>query len=200
MNIRRLISLMGLLVIVLVTAGCSSEAVQTVVVTVVNTVPVEVTRMVEVQQTVEVIQEVVVTEIVEVQVPVTVTPVPEPEETTTSEPSPVASVVSGGEVPVAQATPTFDVNEFQNQKIQGFAPLKVINETESLLTVTVQGAAYLEVTVGSHNSAIQVIPEGEYTYTVWEEGELRYSGTLRLTNPDKHELVIYNNRVVFKVP
>lgn len=199
MKPTRITWLFALLAAILL-ASCSPQPAEPVVVTVVNTVPVEVTRMVEVQQTVVVTQEVVVTEIVEVPVPVTVTPNPTMEGTATSEPSPTASGADIGGAPVVNATPTIDLNAFQDQKIQGFAPLKVINETESALTVQVQGPAYVSMTVGGHNSAIEIVPEGAYTYTVYEDGRAIFSGTMRFTNPDKHELVIHDDRVVFKVP
>jgi hypothetical protein len=192
--------LVVLLVAVVVLAGCSPQPAEPVVVTVINTVPVEVTRLVAVQQTVVVTQEVVITEVIEVQVPVTVTPGPTMEITATNEPSPVPMDAFGGLAPAAYATPTIDLAAHKEEKIQGFAPLKVTNETESTLVVDVAGVTYVSLTVGGHGSVIEIIPEGEYSYTVWEEGAVIYSGTIRLTNPDKHELVIYDNRVVYKVP
>lgn len=200
MSISRWIGLVGLLVVVFLAAGCSPAASEPVVVTVINTVPVEVTRLVEVQRTVEVVREVVVTEIVEVQVPVTVTAVLEEGATPTPQASPVPSEGAGAGSAVVYASPTIDLNAFKDQKVQGFAPLKVINETGSTLTVVVNGPTYLSMVLGGHSSTIEIVAEAEYSYAVWEENEIIYSGTMRFTNPDKHELVIHNNRVVFKVP
>ncbi|GAB4498576.1 MAG: hypothetical protein OHK0052_12160 [Anaerolineales bacterium] len=54
--------------------------------------------------------------------------------------------------------------------------------------------------VGGESSGLWIIPEGRYTYQVFRDGVLLYGGTMSLTNPDKHDLVLKENKAVFRVP
>lgn len=177
-------------------AGCSPQAAEPEVVTVVNTVPVEVTRLVEVERTVVVTQEVIVTQVVEV--PVTVMPT----DTAPSSPVPETAVVN---LPVAGFTPvpvtaTINPNEFKDNKSQGFAPLKLTNETDKSVVVQVSGPQSFTFTLGGETSLLQVVPEADYAYTILHDGEVLFSGKLHITNPDKHELIVRSDKVIFKVP
>jgi hypothetical protein len=177
-------------------AGCSPQAAEPEVVTVVNTVPVEVTRLVEVEKTVVVTQEVVVTQVVEV--PVTVMPTATAESAPATETAvPTTVIPAYTEVPV---TATIDPNEFKDNKSQGFAPLKITNESGNTIVVEVSGPQYFAFTVGKENSILQVVPEADYSYTVLRDGEVLFTGTLHITNPDKHELVVRSDKAIFKVP
>lgn len=186
--------LIGFTVVLL--TGCSPRAIEPEVVTVVNTVPVEVTRLVEVEKTVVVTQEVVLTQIVEV--PVTVTPMITAEASPT-ETAPVDSFQVTGFTP-APVTATIDPNEFKDNKFQGFAPLRVANETENSVVVQVFGSQSFAFTLGGQTSQIQVVPEADYTFNVIRDGEVLFTGNLHITNPDKHELIVRSNKVIVKVP
>jgi hypothetical protein len=42
--------------------------------------------------------------------------------------------------------------------------------------------------------------EGLYTYTVWEDGSQKYSGSFNITNIDKHKLFLRENDGKFWYP
>lgn len=181
-------------ILLLMVSGCTPQTVVTSqIVTVVHTVPVEVTRLVEVVSTVEVEREVIVTQIVEI--PVTLTPMPSPEGSPTPEPSPTLvlgpTYTPGGFVPA-----DYDPNE----KKPGFAPLKVINETGDRMGLTVTGARAFAIIVSGNSSVTEIVPEGEFFYTAWRDERIAYQGSFRVTNPDKHELVLREDKAVFRVP
>jgi hypothetical protein len=182
----------------LLLSGCSGAVPTPVVVTVERTVPVEVTRMVEVLQTVEVIREVSITEIVtvEVQVPVTVTPQPSPEATATVTPLPTADMlaVTPG-VPAHVAVPTGPY-----QKVAGLSLLKLTNNTDDTLSISINGPQAASITVAARGAEFVVVPDGAYTYRVFIAGQPVYSGDFTLNNPDKYELKIQENKVVFLTP
>jgi hypothetical protein len=171
-------------------ASSSSPAIETVVVTVVNTVPVEITRIVEVEKTVEVTRQVVVTQ--EVEVPVTVTPSPTPENSPT--PESTATPTAPAFI-TAEATPTFP-----QEKVEGFSFLKLVNETDNNLVVNISGPFQQSYPIGSHLERVETVKEGQYTYMVLQDGRVIFRGTMNFTNPDKHELHIREDKVVFLVP
>ncbi len=167
--------------------GCSASpqpSATPVIVTVVSTVPVEVTRIVEVPQTVEVTRQVVVTQIVEV--PVT--------------PAPTATVAATSTPTAAAFVAAFPTATFPEGKVQGYSYLKIINETEDLLTVTIDGPIFGAYSVSGNASIIKEVKEGTYTYVVEHEARIIYRGTMKITNPDKHELVLHDDKAVFRVP
>lgn len=181
------------LIVLLILSGCSQatpQLLQTVVVTVVNTVPVEVTRIVEVKKTVAVTHEVVVTQIVEV--PVTVTPSPSPEISPTPE---ITTPPTAAFEILASPSPTFPQG-----KVQGFAPLKLVNQTADNLLVNIAGPFEQMYALSGESDRIETVMEGQYTYTVWRQDQALYTGSMNITNPDKHELHIRPDRVVFLVP
>jgi hypothetical protein len=171
-------------------AGNSSPAIETVVVTVVNTVPVEITRIVEVQKTVEVTRQVVITQ--QVEIPVTVTPSPTAENSPTPENTPTPTAAAF--IPAA-ATPTFP-----QEKVEGFSFLKLVNETDHNLVVNISGPFRQSYPIGSHLDRVDTVKEGKYTYTVLQDDQVIFRGTMNFTNPDKHELHIREDKVVFLVP
>ncbi len=180
--------------ILLAVVGCSPQpAVTPQVETVVHTVEVEVTRLVEIISTVEVDREVIVTQVVEV--PVTVTPTLTPEASPTPEPT-STPVFGPTYTPGAFVPSDYDPNE----KKPGFAPLKVINETSDRLSIVFGGARSFTVVVSGETSTIEIVPEGDFTYIVWRDERLAYQGSFRVTNPDKHELVLREDKAVFRVP
>jgi len=179
--------------------GCSSTVQtvsETVVVTVEKTVPVEVTRLVPVQQTVEVTRQVTVTQLVEV--PVTMTPAPTDVVETTVAPTtePVGTTVSQEMVyPSVTPSPTFPL-----QKSEGFAPLKIVNETSDILVLNINGPFQQSYSLQSKQQMIRTVKEGKYDYTVTRGGKIIFRGTMNITNPDKHEIHIRSDKAVFLVP
>lgn len=167
-------------------AACSAPSTPQTI-TVVETVPVEVTRVIEVPLVVEVTREVPVTRVVEL--PVTVTPSATPEITPTPEPS---------------ATPTFTMllatATVPEGKVAGWAPLKVHNRTDVRLTLEISGPAYHTFYVSAGDEEMRTVPEGDYTYVVSDDLGRLYTGSFRITNPDKHELVMREDKAVFLVP
>lgn len=179
--------------------GCSSATQtvpETVVVTVENTVPVEVTRLVPVEQTVEVTRQVLVTQLVEV--PVTVTEEPTATVEATMEPTaqPASTTVSQEIVyPTLIPSPTFP-----QEKSEGFAPLKIVNETNESLVLNINGPFQQSYNLNGKQQMIRTVKEGQYDYTVTREGKIIFRGTINITNPDKHEIHIRAGKVVFLVP
>jgi hypothetical protein len=169
--------------------GCSSAApAQTpVVVTVEKTVPVEVTRLV--QQTVEVTHQVIQTAIV--QIPVTVTPIPTSPITATPEPSATPTVY----YQPTTATPTVPTD-----KVEGFAYLKLINETPYLLHIELDGPFYQVYALTGNGSLFRVVPWGTYKYVVMRDQRILYRGEITMHNSDKHEFKFYEDKANFLIP
>jgi hypothetical protein len=189
---KRALSLLGVIFSLLLwgCGGTTPLPPQTVVVTVVNNVPVEVTRVVTVQQTTEVTREVVVTQFVEV--PVTVTPIPSPQ----LSPTPTVLFNAGGpRAAAASPSPTFP-----KEKVEGFSHLKLVNQTADNLVVGISGPFEQSYALSADSDRIVPVMEGNYTYIVWRQGQVLFRGQMNITNPDKHELHIRKDKVVFLVP
>jgi hypothetical protein len=198
-NFYRLLVLGLILIFALGLWGCSSATQplpETVVVTVEKTVPVEVTRLVPVQQTVEVTRQVLVTQLVEV--PVTVTEEPTATVEATLEPTAqVANTAPSQEIvyPTPIPSPTFP-----QEKSEGFAPLKIVNETNDILVLNINGPFQQSYDLQDKQQMIRTVKEGQYDYTVTREGTIIFRCTINITNPDKHEIHIRADKVVFLVP
>jgi len=179
--------------------GCSSSVqtvTETVVVTVEKTVPVEVTRLVPVEQTVEVTRQVQVTQLVEV--PVTTTPVPTiTVEATAAPATQPANTTAPQDLVYPSITPS---PTFPEGKAEGFAPLKMVNETDDNLVLTINGPFQQSYSLPGKQTMIKTVKEGQYDYTVTREGKIIFRGTINITNPDKHEIHIRTGKVVFLVP
>lgn len=158
--------------------------------TIVVTVPVEVTRIVEVQQTIEVTRQVLVTQVIEI--PVTVTPSPSPEMSPTPEPT---STATFSMLDYTSPTPTFPEG-----KVQGFAPLRMVNQTSENLLLYLNGPIEQTYGLSAESERMETVKEGQYTYIVSRQEQVLYQGTINITNPDKHELHIRDGKVVFLVP
>lgn len=182
-----------ILVLAAVLAACSTPTAvpatpQTVTLlqTVEVQVPVEVTRLVESTRLVEVTVQVVQTELV----PVTITPTATPEATST--PEPTATLAR-----VASYTPTLGKPE---EKVAGIAPLRILNTTEDTLTVIIEGPVYYNVVLSPRAAVFRTMKEARYTYAVYRDGKLIYKGEMNITNPDKYELHLKEDRASFLVP
>jgi hypothetical protein len=174
--------------------GCSTptQPAQTpVVVTVINTVPVEVTRMVPVQQTVEVTREVMVTQLV--QVPVTNTPGVGP--TATPTPPPATPTF----LPAATNTIVW-IPTRPSTKVNGIAYFKITNNTSIKADVNFNGPVFRNFVVGGGTSLLTSMPWGSYTYQVLQEGNVAFNGQMRLVNSDKYEMIIFEDHVVVNGP
>lgn len=183
--------LLVILLVAFILSGCAgaSPANSTpTVVTVILTVPVEVTRIVEITQAVEVTRQVVVTQIVEI--PVTVTPNPTVQSTPT--PTPVMFPTIDPNL-ATQITP--------EGKGDGFVPFFLVNETQDRLEVYIFGPLSPAPVALSPNSSFKIfLREGDYTYSVWRDGKVAYEGGFRITNIDKHQLILHEKKAVFWVP
>jgi hypothetical protein len=174
--------------------GCSAptQPAQTpLVVTVVNTVPVEVTRMVPVEQTVEVTREVLVTQLV--QIPVTDTPGAIPSLTPTPPPP----------TPTYLTAPTKTIVWIPTRppvKVNGVSYFKITNNTNIKADVIFDGPVTRNFIVGGGTSLLTSLPWGSYTYRVLQDGKVTFSGDTRLVNSDKYEMVIDEDRVIIKGP
>jgi len=172
--------------------GCSAptQPAQTpVVVTVVNTVAVEVTRMVQVPQTVEVTRQVVVTQLV----PVTTTPGAAP----TSTPTPPAT--GAPTLPAAAATVVW-VPTKPPVKVNGIAYFKITNATSDKVEVWFKGPVTRSFVVGGGTSVLTSMPWGSYTYQVLKDGKVAFAGEIKFNNSDKYEMVVAEDRVIINGP
>ena len=188
---KRQIIVLAVLLAALILSGCvgSSQSISTPnVVTVIQTVPVEVTRIVEITQAVEVTRQVVVTQIVEV--PVTVTPNPTVEAT----PTPTLALVP-------TFTPILATQITPQGKGDGFSPFFLVNQTPDRLEVYITGPLTPAPVALSPNSSFKVfLREGDYSYSVWRDGKVAYQGGFRITNIDKHQLILHEDKAVFWIP
>ena len=179
--------------------GCSTtpqRVSETVMVTVEKTVQVEVTRLVPVQQTVEVTRQVLVTQLVEV--PVTATAEPTAlAETLLAPTTQPASTTTSQEMVYPSITPS---PTFPQEKSEGFAPLKIVNETSDSLVLNINGPFQQSYDLQGKQQMIRTVKEGKYDYTVTREGKIIFRGTINITNPYKNEIHIRAGKVVFLVP
>ena len=169
------------------------------VVTVVETIPVEVTRLVEITQIVEVVQEVIVTEIVEI--PVTVTPQP-PTETPASEVptettdlpihTPVPPLTDATQSPFAGFTP--------EARGDGWLPFFIENRTAGKLEIVASGPIPFNRVVWNGQTIRVWLREGTYIYSVLDDGNKKYGGSFNITNIDKHQLFLRENDGKFWYP
>lgn len=182
-----------LLPLLLFLSACGTNAPQPAqVVTVVNTVEVEVTRLVPVHQTVEVTREVMATQIVEV--PVTVTSAPTSAATTT-QPVPTATSTPSLALTPVTLTPTLP-----SQKVAGYAILKITNETSASLTVILNGPTYRSFEISKGKSIISTVLQGQYSFSAMQDGKTLHSGALKINNMDKYELKFRDDKVIVLPP
>src|SRR4030067_3791087 len=174
---KRQIVLLTILLVAFIFSGCagSSPANSTPnVVTVIQTIPVEVTRIVEIPQAVEVTRQVVGTQIVEV--PVTVTPSP------TAEATPTPPMPFFPTFPPALATQITPQG-----KGDGFTPFFIVNQTQDRMEVYITGPLTPDPVALSPDSSFKIfLREGEYSYSVWRDGKVAYVVGFRITNIDKN--------------
>ena len=180
--------------LVLLTTGCSAAQQTPTIVTVVQTVPVEVTRLVEVTVPVEVTREVYITQIVEVQI----TPTPGLTSTPTTQSGGVQATPFGtqssyiGPAPTAGFTP--------QAKGEGFTPVFVKSFAKDRLEMYIRGHLDISVVVNPDNVKKIWLSRGDYTYTVYDPGGLAYDGSFKIASDDKYEIHLYDNKAVIVVP
>jgi hypothetical protein len=142
---------------------------------------------------------VIVTEIVEV--PVTVTPLA-PTKT------PDISVVTETPLTVADTSIPPAVNTTLPPELQftpeargdGWLPFFIENQTDSKLAIVASGPVPFDRFVWNDQTIKLWLNEGLYQYTVWEGGNLKYSGSFNITNIDKHQLFLRENDAKFWYP
>ena len=190
-NSRRLIYGVLWMATAILAAGCGGAAQPTPtaqIVTVVETVPVEVTRVVEVVNTVEVTRQVVVTVLVEVPVTPPATP------TATRPPAQPAATISY--IPTSTAL----VQEFDSDKKEGVSRLKIDNTTDETLTAMGSGTKSFEVEIPPGKSAFLNVPYGDYTIRVYEGSKRMYTAHVSCVNPDKYTIVLNGDSATVIAP
>lgn len=186
---RRLIFTTLVLATALLAAGCASAPEPTPqIVTVVETVPVEVTRVVEVLNTVEVTRQVVVTVVVEV--PVT------PQATPTATQAPAQPAATYSYLP----TPTALGQAFETPKAEGVSRLKLDNESDETLTIKISGPQNYELEIPDGKSAFLNVSYGEYTLRVYNGNDRLYTVRVNIVNPDKYEVNLGGSKATVMTP
>lgn len=185
---KRFVLLLAVILTGLFTGGCASGATQTVVLeTVIQTVPVEVTRNVEVTRLVEITREVLVTEVVEI--PVTITP--ELPGVTPTQQSQIAIAT-----PVINTTPQVT----PQQKYTGFTPIFVHNRTGDKMDVYLGGPDTFNLVLWGGDQQKIWVREGRYDYRVWLNGQDGYSGNFNIVSEDKYDLFLDAKKAILWVP
>jgi len=185
---KRFILLLAVILAGIFTSGCSTGAPQTMVVqTVVQTVPVEVTRDVEVTRVVEITREVVVTEVV--QIPVTITPE-----------LPGATATLQSQIP--NATPVVNITPqvTPQEKYTGFTPIFVHNRTGDKMDIYLAGPDVFNLVLWGGNQQKIWAREGHYDYQVWINGQDAYSGKFNIVSEDKYELFMDAKKAILWIP
>jgi hypothetical protein len=176
-------------------AGCNSPAYAVnapVVITVKETVPVEVTRQVEVTHLVEVTRQVVVTRLVEV----LVTPTPLAN-TETSTPTILFQPLT----PLPTLLSTAKIGDNTTPKSPASVPFFIENQTDSPLLLNLSGPqTLLTLTLGPDEVRKTYLAEADYTYEVWRDGQIAYAGKFTINNFDKHGFFMRQNKAVLWIP
>ncbi len=178
-----------ILATIILATGCASAPEPTPqIVTVVETVPVEVTRMVEVLNTVEVTRQVVVTVVVEV--PVT------PQATPTATQAPAQPAATFSYLP----SPTALGQAFETPKAEGVSRLKLDNESDETLRIQISGPQNYELEIPDGKSAFLNVPYGEYTIRVFNGSDRLYTVRVNVVNPDKYEVNLGGSKATVMTP
>jgi hypothetical protein len=210
--------LLSLIFASLLATACGPAATPSpVVLTVVQTVPVEVTRLAEVTQMVEVTRQVVVTQLVEVAVtppvegtaaqgiPMTQTPVSAVSETPvqgipmTQTPTPPATNSTAGQATLASAVTPYNWIT-PDAKGQGFTPVFIENQTDYTMKIAINGPLNMEVTVAPGRSQLVWLRRGNYTFQTWKDDRKSYSGSFSIVSADKYQLFLRDSKAVLWVP
>jgi hypothetical protein len=170
----RLLLALFLTATALMIAGCGGAQVTPTAQIV--TVPVEVTRVVEMVNTVEVTRVIPATVIVEVQVT--------PEVTSTVQTQPTKSAVTSPYLP--SSTPV--AYAFETPKAAGVSRLKINNDTDEKLKVTINGPMYYAFELPKGKSAFLNVPYGAYTLLVSRENGNQYTAKVSCVSPLKYEV------------
>ena len=179
----------------LTTSGCTpptSLETTPIILTVVETVPVEVTRQVEVTRFVEVTRQVIVTQLVEL----AVTPTPLP---ATSTPTPPATFQPLTPFPTLLSTAKIGGTSIP--KGSNSVPFFVENQTDDPLMLNLYGPQLLlTLTIGKDEVRKTFLREGEYTYEVRRDDQIAYTGSFVINNIDKHEFFLREHKAVLWIP
>lgn len=134
---------------------------------------------------------------------------PEPSPTAlpsdTPEPTLTATTVAqslGGEAYITTTPfgylPPNQMASAQADKLDRNAPLVLVNTTEFEIRLHLVSPVYQEY-VFTRNMTL-IVPQGEYTYQAWIDGQGPRNGSFRITNGDKHELIFRQNQINFSSP
>jgi hypothetical protein len=179
--------------LVLVTAGlltsaCGNAATQAPIVqTLIQTVPVEVTRDVEVTRMVEVTRDVIVTQVI--QVPVTITPA-------------LPGATPTFQLPGQLATPPVNLTPqvTPQEKYEGYTPIFVHNQTSDKMDVYLAGSDVFNLALWGGDQQKIWAREGNYEYVVSINGQEAYRGKFKIASADKYVWNLYKNKAVLQVP
>lgn len=116
----------------------------------------------------------------------------EPSPTPTEVPNETATEAPTATLPsVATVAPTW-------QSSGNTAPLRLQNNSGEEILLIIVSPFYREYTF--KNSQNLTFDWGEYSYRLWISGQGPHVGTFRITNADKHTLMIEEDKVYFLVP
>jgi hypothetical protein len=184
-----------LLLLFLLMSGCTaptSPETTPVVMTVVETVPVEVTRQVEVTRFVEVTRQVIVTQLVEI----VVTPTPQ---TATSTPIPTETIKPLTPFPTLLSTAK--IGGSTTPKGSSSVPFFIENQTDDPLVLNLYGPKLLlTLSIGKDEVRKTFLKEASYTYEVLRDDQRLYAGEFTINNFDKHEFFLRENKAVLWIP
>ena len=184
-----------LLLLPMLVVGCNAQAgpeASPVVVTVIETVPVEVTRQVEATRLVEVTRQVIITQLIE-QI---ITPTPEGPKATPS-PSDLEKPLT----PQPTLLSTTNIGGSTTPKSSSAVPFFIENQTDDLLTLNLYGPQLLlTLNIGKDEIRKTFLKEGEYSYEIRRDDKLVYVGSFVINNFDKHEFFLRENKAVLWIP
>ena len=172
----------------LLTSACGTTATQAPVLqTVVQTMPVEVTRNVEITRVVEITRDVVVTQVV--QVPVTVTP---------ALPTATPTYSYAGQQATLAVNLTPQVTP--QAKFEGYTPIFIQNKTTDKLDVYLAGPDQFNLALWGGDLQKIWTREGNYEYIVSINGQEAYRGKFKITSADKYVWNLYKTKAVLQIP
>jgi hypothetical protein len=85
-------------------------------------------------------------------------------------------------------------------KVNGIAYLKITNATSDKVEVWFKGTVSRSFVVGGGTSILTSMPWGSYTYQVFKDGKVAFTGEIRFISSDKYELIVLEDHVIILPP
>lgn len=175
--------------------GCSGNLAQDpVVVTIVQTVPIEIIRDVTVEVPLEVQRDVIITQVIEVLV--TPTPISPTEAVNLTNPPLLAGNATPSVLPTID--PTLQVTP--QEKGNNIAPVLVSNLTADKMELSLTGPVNIYLTLYDDTVHRIWLNKGDYNYVVYANGQFAYDGKLKISSIDKYEIKLQKNKIVLLIP